>query len=245
MKLIVHGRRFAVGRQRHLLRADNPSFVLDVERHLGARVAGLRQHDVDDERRALQRRARRLDARHLHVAGEPLLADADGEDRNLPRLQAGNRFVDRGVRRVGAVGHHHEPGQRQARQLVARAIERAAEPRRAAFVLQLARRLDAIGGRGEAEEAKHELLRERVEERPVGAERVGDEGAARAAVAIGDLQAARIVQQDAEEILLRDGGLENQRRPQQAERDHGERRRDEAPRARRGRGPAPSARRGS
>ena len=58
---------------------------------------------------------------------EPLLADADGEDRNRPRLQARERLVERCVRGVGAVGDHHQPGERQPGQLVAGALERRAE----------------------------------------------------------------------------------------------------------------------
>ena len=112
-----------------------------------------------------------------------------------------------------------------------------------ALVRELGRRLDAIGRRGKAEETEHELLRQRVQQRAVGAERVGDERAARPAVAVGDLQAAGIVEQHAEEILLRHRGLENQRRPQQAERDDRERARAAAPPARRGRGRALSTRR--
>ena len=129
-----------------------------------AGVAGLRQHDVDDQRRALEDGARRLDARHLHVVREMLLADADREDRNRSRLQARQRFVDRGVGRVGAVGHHDEPGKRQAGELVARAVERLADPRRRAAELQVRGRRDAIGRRREAEEADDEPLRERVEQ---------------------------------------------------------------------------------
>ena len=78
---------------------DDAPVVLDVERHGLAAVAGLRQHDVDDERGALEHAARRLDARDLHVLREVLLADADGEDRDRPRLQAGERLVDAPRRR--------------------------------------------------------------------------------------------------------------------------------------------------
>ena len=44
--------------------------------------------------------------------------------------------------------------------------------------------------------------------------------AARLAVAVGDEHAARVVDQDAEEVLLRNGRLENQRRPDQTEQQH-------------------------
>ena len=89
---------------------------------------------------------------------EVILADADREHRNRPRLQARQRFVERRVRGVGAVGDHDETGERQPGQLVARALERLAEMRGRAGVLQIGRLAEAIGGRREAEEAEHEAL---------------------------------------------------------------------------------------
>ena len=50
-----------------------------------------------------------------------------------------------------------------------------------------------------------------------------DELAARLALPIRDLHAARVVHQDAEEILLRDRRLEDQRGPEETEQDDGER----------------------
>ena len=47
-------------------------------------------------------------------------------------LRLGKRFVERRVRRVGAVGHHDQTGERQTGQLVARALERRTKPRRRA-----------------------------------------------------------------------------------------------------------------
>ena len=81
-----------------------------------------------DSVRALQDLSRRADAADLDVAPEGLPADADGEDRHLARAKPEQRFLDRRFRRVGAVGHHHEPGQRQSGELVLRALERFAEP---------------------------------------------------------------------------------------------------------------------
>ena len=53
------------------------------------------------------------------------------------------------------------------------------------------------------------------------------EGAARLTVAIGDGHAARIVDEHGEEVLLRHRRLENQRRPEQTDEQHGERRQAE------------------
>ena len=126
----------------------------------------------------------------------------------------------RGVGRVGAVGDHDQAGERQARR-ARRARDRAPAPRRVdgAAVLQLAGRGDAVGRRREAEEPHDEFLRQRVEQRRVRAvQLLLHERAARLAVAVGDRHAARVVDQDAEKILLRHRGLEDQRRPEQAER---------------------------
>ena len=127
VKLHADRGRLAIRREGHLLRADNPPFVFDVERHFHAGVTTLREHDVDDQRRSLQRGSRRLDSRNLNVAREFFLTDADGEHRNRSGLQAGNRFVERGVGRVGAVGDHDQPCQRQARR-ARRAPDRAHRP---------------------------------------------------------------------------------------------------------------------
>ncbi len=140
------GQRLAVGRQRHLLGGDDAAAVFDVERHALARVARLRDDDVDDERGAFEDEAWRFHAGDLHVVREAFLAEADGEDRNRARLEACERIVDRRVGRVSAVGDHHEAGERQARQLVARAFERVAEFRRRAVVVRVRRGGDASGG---------------------------------------------------------------------------------------------------
>ena len=73
-----------------------------------AAEAVLRHDDVDREVRALQDLARRADAADLDVAPERLASDADGEDRHLAGAQAEQRFLNRGLLGVGAVGHHHE-----------------------------------------------------------------------------------------------------------------------------------------
>ena len=61
---------------------DDAPFALDVERHGRVAIPGLREHDVDDQRGALERRARRGDAAHLNVALDRLAPDADGEHGN-------------------------------------------------------------------------------------------------------------------------------------------------------------------
>ena len=75
-----------------------------------------------------------------------------------------------------------------------------------------------------------------VEQRAVGlAELLLHELGARLPVAIGDRHAARVVDQDAEKILLRDRRLQNQRRAEQAEqqqRHHAEPQRDQHQRGR-------------
>ena len=77
----------------------------------------------------------------------------------------------------------HEAGDRQAAQLVARAIERVAQPRARALERQVGRRLQPLGRRREPEDAQVEPLAERREQRRVGAaELVRDEVAARLAV---------------------------------------------------------------
>ena len=132
-------------------------------------------------------------------------------------------FVNRRVRCVGAVGHHDETGERQPRQLVARPIERLAETRRGAVVFQVARFLQPAGRRGEAEKADDEALRQRGQQLRVGpVQLILHERAARLTVAVGDRHAARVVDQDAEKVLLRHRRLEDQRRPEETDEEHGE-----------------------
>ena len=61
----AHRRRLAVDRQLHFLRPDDAAFVLDVERHRLAGVAGLRDERVDHQRRALERASRGADTRSI------------------------------------------------------------------------------------------------------------------------------------------------------------------------------------
>ncbi len=137
------------------------------------------------------------------------------------------RFLDRGLLGVGAVGHHHEAGERQAREFVLRPLKRFAELGLRAVERQVAGGADAIGVRREAEDTHGVAARQRLHHRAVGREGRADELAPRLAVVIGDAHAARVVQQDAEEVLLRHGCPKNQDRPEQAEEDEA----DEAERA--------------
>ena len=151
-------------RQRDVLRADDAAVVFDLQRHRlrrRSRSADSTTSTTSDVPLSVD--ARRLDARDLDVAREALLADADGEHRNRPRLEAGERLVERGVRRVGAVGDHHQPGERQARP-ARRARARAPAPRRVDVPSYFRSRgvASAIGRRREAEEAQDEPLRQRL-----------------------------------------------------------------------------------
>jgi hypothetical protein len=69
----------------------------------------------------------------------------------------------------------------------------------------------------EAEGADREALRQRLQQAAIGgAELTPDIGGARLAVDVRNLHAARIVEQDPEEVLLRHRGAHDQQRPEQA-----------------------------
>ena len=78
------------------------------------------------------------------------------------------RVGERRVGRVGAVGDHHEAGQRQPGELLARALERHAEPGLRAAERQLLRIPEPPRGRREAEGADDELVRRGLHQRRVG-----------------------------------------------------------------------------
>ncbi len=224
----------AVGRQRHRLRPHDAALVLDVEHDRLAVEPGLADDHVDHQRRPLQRDARSADPANLDVARQRLLPDADGEDRQPLRLQGEQRLAERGFRGVRAVADHDQPGQRQAGQLLARAVEGNAQPRLRAAERQLVLGVHALRRAREAERPHHELVGEGLHETAVGgAELLPHETRARAIVVIGDLHAARIVEQHGEEVLLRDRGLDHQHRPEQADGDepdqgHAQRGQDDA-----------------
>ncbi len=212
-----HGRGFAVVRERDLLSAQDASRVLDVERYGGAAETVLRHDDVHRQVRPFQHLPGRADAADLDVASQRLATDADREHRHLACPQAEQRLLDRRLFRVGAVGHHHEAGQRQARELVFRALQRVSKLRLCAIERQVARGADAIGGRGEAEDAHGVAARKRLHDRAFGRERRGDELAARFAVVVGHAHAARVVQQDAEKVLLRHCGAKDENGAEETE----------------------------
>ena len=221
----AHGRRLAVHRQLHLLRPDDAPLVLDVERDRLTGVAGLRHDGIDHERRALERGARRGHPIDLHVARETVAADADGEHRHGGRLQGQERVGERRVGRVGAVAHEHHPRERQSRQLLARAVERRAEPRLRAGECQIVGRSEARRRRREAKRSQHEALRERLHQRRVlRAERLFHERAARLRAPIGNLHAAGVVDQHRQKVLLGNRRLHHENRAEQAEEQDAERR---------------------
>ena len=114
--------------------------------------------------------------------------------------------------------------------LVLRALQRLAELGLRAVERQVAGGADAVGVRRETEDADRVAARQRLHHRAVGREGRVDELATRLAVVIGDAHAARVVQQDAEEVLLRHRRAQNQDRPEQAEEheaDQAEAQRDE------------------
>ena len=157
----AHGRRLAVGRQLHLLRPDDAALVFDVERHRLAGVAGLRDDRVDHQRRALER-GRGVDTRSIWTS---LVSDSRPTPTvntgTLAAFMASSASEQLGVGRVRAVGHQDETRQRQAGELLPRAVERRAELRLRAREGELRRRRQPLGGRGEAEGPQDEAARQR------------------------------------------------------------------------------------
>ena len=111
-----------------------------IERDTRAGVAVLANHQVGGERAALEHGVRRVDAPDLDVLAELLGAEPDGEHRNRLRAQREQLVADRRARVVGAVGEHDEPGQRNAVELLARLLDRAAEMRLARVERDVAQR---------------------------------------------------------------------------------------------------------
>ncbi len=117
------------------------------------------------------------------------------------------------------------PGDRQAAHLVADARQRVAEPRAGALKREVRRGLQALGHAGETENACHEALAERPHQRRVRlAELIEHVLAARLIGFVGDLHAARVVEDHADEVLLRDGHLEQKHRPEDREERDGQER---------------------
>src|SRR6185503_19263017 len=112
-----------------------------------------------------------------------------------------------------------ETRERDGVELLARLLHRVAEMRLARVESQLGHAVDALRAVRESEEPHDELLTQRLEQRAVRtAERVTHPVAARLVLAIGDLHAARVVDQHADVISLR------HRRGEQQQHDHRERR---------------------
>ena len=219
-----HRLRLAVGGQLHVLRGDDAALVLYLHGHRLAAVAAVRDHQLDRQRRAAQHAARRSHTAQLDVALELLAAQPHREDRHALRLQREQRLAQAAFQVVGAVAHHDQTGQRHARQLVVRPLERPPEVRPRAAERQLVQRRHAIGLPREPEEPQGEPVGEGGPQLAVGrAELPAHELVARRLVAIGDLHAARVVDEDAEEVLLRHHRRQHEHRPEQAERQHAQR----------------------
>ena len=167
-----------------------------------------------------ERGRRRRDAVDLDVFRQRLLPETDREHGDVGGLHRQQRVRELGIGRVGAVGHEHETGQRQTRQLLPRAIERRADSRLGAGERELSGRRQALRRRREAEAAQHEPARKRLQDVGVGRREVQfGERAARLAVDVGNLHAARVVHEHAEEVLLWDGRLDDEHRPEKARQD--------------------------
>ena len=159
----AHRRRLAVDRQLHLLRPDDAAFVLDVERHRLARVAGLRDERVDHQRRALERARRRRHPIDLDVLRQRFTAEPDREHRDVRRLHRQQRVRELGIGRVRAVGHDDESRKRQTGELLPRTVERRPYLGLRSAEAELGRRRQALGRRREPERPQHEPVRQRLE----------------------------------------------------------------------------------
>ena len=217
-----HSRWFAVVGQWHFLRTENAPGILDVERHCCPAESVLRDDDIHREIRALQHFPWRADAADLNVASQGLFPDADGEYGNLARAEPQQRFLNRSFLRVGAVGHHDQPGERQSGELVFRPLEGFAELGLRSIERQVAGRGDSIGGGSETEDPDSVAAGECLHQRAVGSERGGYELASRLSVVVGHAHAARIVQENPEKVLLRDGRPQNQDGSKEAEEHEGD-----------------------
>ena len=209
------------GQGDHLVGDDSP-FVLDHQADPLAAVAGLGHDDVDDEGRPPQHRPRRVDAADLDVLRVGLAPEPHREHRHPGRLQRQQRLLDGAVGVVGAVGDEHEAGQGHPGELLPGPGQGLADVGPGAVVGELAHRADAVGVRREAEEPHREAVAEGGEERAFVAELPADDVGPRLALDVGDLHAARVVDEDAEEVLLRLDLRQHQHRPPQADHEEGE-----------------------
>ena len=152
-------------------------------------------------------------------------ADADGEDGQLFGLEVQERVGERRLARVGAVGDEHDSSDRQPGQLFADAIERRADLRLRAGKGEVLHRIDASRRGREAERPHQEAFGERLQQRArVGGKFLAQELGARLVVGpVGNLHAPRVVQQYGDDVLLRDGGLDDQRWTEETEDDERQR----------------------
>ena len=214
----AHRRDVAVGRKRDRVARHDAPAVLDDQRNAFAGVAALANQEVGDERSALEHGVRGLDPPDLDVLVEPVRAESDGEDRNRFGAKREQLVGDRRARVVGAVAHDHESRKRHGVQLLARLLDRRADVRLAGVEREIGDAVDALGARGKAEQPNHEFLAERLEQRAVRtAEGVFDPVARGLSVAVGDAHAARVVDQHADVVALRDRRREQQHRPEETE----------------------------
>ena len=211
-----------VGGQGDHLVGDDAPLVLDHQVDPLAAVAGLGDDHVDHEGRPPQHRPGRVDAADLDVLRVRLAPEPDREHRHPRRLQRQQRLLDGAVGVVGAVGDEHEAGQGHARQLLPGPGQGLTDVGPGAVVGQLAHRADAVGARREAEEPHREPVAEGGEQRALVAELAADDVGPRLALDVGDLHAARVVDEDAEEVLLGLDLRQHQHRPPQADHEQGE-----------------------
>ena len=92
----------------------------------------------------------------------------------------------------------------------------------AAFEREVGRALQPIRRLREAEQPQLEARGEALQQGPVLAERLASRTRSRGVPAVGDAHAARVVEEHADEALLRHRGREHEPRPAQAEGDHGQ-----------------------
>ena len=221
----AHGLELTVAEQRNVLGPDDPPLVLHLDRHRPAGVAPVGDHDVRDERAAAQHAARRLHPAELDVALVRLAAQTDREDRYPGRLNRQQRLFELPAGVVGPVGHDHEPGQRHVGQLVVGAGERLPEMGAGPVELELVDHVEPVRLGREAEEAQREAFVQRGAQIALQrGELVLHELQPRRLVPVGDPHAAGIVDQHAEEVLLRNHRRQHQDGPHQTEGEQRERR---------------------
>jgi len=165
----------------------------------------------------------RLDAANLDVLVEPVLADADREDRDRAGAQREQLVADRRARVVGAVGHEHDT--RYGTDSSSWRTRSTASPRWVCwaskvrpFVLSM-RSAEAFMRNRRTWNFFPELGDERALRRK-GADL---ERGARLPAAVGDRHALRVIEHDGDEVALRDRVGEQQHRPEETHDQHDER----------------------